>query len=136
MRKIILLCTSFLLLCSCLDDSNDLAVDIAFELIPIEEYTIEDSFTFGEKATIKLKYSLPNGCYYFDNVYVEEQNDGTILAIRTVTDFSSSCTQAVIEEEYDYEINVDQTEDYIFKFYKGQDSNGNAIFEEVVVPVN
>lgn len=136
MKKIIILLTSILLFNSCLDDSDAALADFGFELIPIDEYTISDSFTFGEQETIKLTYSLPNGCYYFDNVYVEQQNDGTIIGIRAVVDFSAVCTQAVIQESYDYVITVDQTEDYTFKFYKGTDTNGNIIIEKVVVPVN
>lgn len=137
MRKFILLFSSILLFYSCLDDSESLATDVVFELIPIDEYIVPNSFTFGEKETIKLKYSLPNGCYYFDNIYEEQQANGNVIAIRAVIDYSSSiCTTAIIQEEYDYEINIDQTEDYIFKFYKGTDTNGNIILEEVVVPVN
>lgn len=137
MKKIILLFSSLFLFFSCLDSSNDVSIDIAFDLLPIDSYTVPDSFTFGEKATIKLNYSLPNGCYFFDNVYVERQNDGTVIGIRAVIDNTNSvCTEAIVKEEYDYEITIDQVDDYIFKFYKGTDANGDIVFEEVIVPVN
>jgi hypothetical protein len=33
-------------------------------------------------------------------------------------------------------VRASQEEDYIFKFWKGKDTNGENIFEEVIVPVN
>lgn len=136
MKKIILLFACLSVFYSCLDDDNEVS-NVSFELLPIDEYTIPESFTLGEKATIKLTYSLKNGCYYFDNVYAEQQADKIIIGVRAVIDFTSSvCTQAIVQEEYDYVLNIDQTENYTFKFYKGTDANGDAIFEEVIVPVN
>lgn len=135
MKKIILLFASILLFYSCLNSDND-RVNLAFELLPIDEYTTPESFTFGQKDTIKIKYSLKNGCYYFDNIYYEYQDTTRIVAVRSIIDLDSNCTEAITQYDYDLVVTVAQEEDYVFKFYKGTDTNGDSIFEEVVVPVN
>ena len=135
MKKIILLFASILLFYSCLNSDND-RVNLAFELLPIDEYTTPESFTFGQKDTIKIKYSLKNGCYYFDNIYYEYQDTTRIVAVRSIIDLDSNCTEAITQYDYDLVVTAAQEEDYVFKFYKGTDTNGDSIFEEVVVPVN
>tara|TARA_R110002126_G_scaffold30602_1_gene99751 strand:- start:8659 stop:9066 length:408 start_codon:yes stop_codon:yes gene_type:complete len=135
MKKIILLFASILLFYSCLNSDND-RVNLAFELLPIDEYTTPESFTFGQKDTIKIKYSLKNGCYYFDNIYYEYQDTTRIVAVRSIIDLDSNCTEAITQYDYDLVVTATQEKDYLFKFYKGQDTNGDSIFEEVVVPVN
>ena len=135
MKKIILLFASILLFYSCLNSDND-RVNLAFELLPIDEYTTPESFTFGQKDTIKIKYSLKNGCYYFDNIYYEYQDTTRIVAVRSIIDLDSNCTEAITQYDYDLVVTVAQEEDYVFKFYKGTDTNGDSIFEEVVVLVN
>jgi len=135
MKKIILLFASVLLFYSCLNSDTD-RVNLAYELLPIDEYTVPESFTFGEQDTINIKYSLKNGCYYFDNIYYEYQDTTRIVAVRAVVELDSNCTQAITQYDYDLVVTATQEKDYLFKFYKGQDANGDSIFEEVVVPVN
>ena len=135
MKKITLLFVSLILFYSCLDSDND-APNLAYEILPIDEYTTPDSFTFGQRDTIKLKYSLPNGCYYFDDIYYEYQDTARVVAIRSIKDLDAVCTEAIIQYDYDLIVTATQAEDYLFKFYKGEDANGDSIFEEVVVPVN
>lgn len=94
------------------------------------------SFTFGETDTLKLKYTLPNGCYHFNDVYYEYKDSTRIVAIRASIELDAYCTEALIMEEYDLLVTAKQEEDYLFKFWKGTDNDGENIFEEVIVPVN
>jgi hypothetical protein len=137
MKKITLLFVSLILFYSCLDSDID-TPNLAYEILPIDEYTTPDSFTFGQRDTIKLKYSLPNGCYYFNDIYYEYQDTARVVAIRSIKDkdLDAVCTEAIIQYDYDLIVTATQAEDYLFKFYKGEDANGDSIFEEVVVPVN
>ena len=135
MKKIILLFASVLLFYSCLNSDTD-RVNLAYELLPIDEYTVPESFTFGEQDIINIKYSLKNGCYYFDNIYYEYQDTTRIVAVRAIVELDSNCTQEITQHNYDLVVTATQEKDYLFKFYKGQDANGDSIFEEVIVPVN
>lgn len=136
MKKHVFLCISILIFYSCLDDDSLNSPNIDFELLPIDEFVVPESFTFGQKDTIKLKYTLNSGCYFFDGIHRETQEDGSIiLGIRAVIDLDANCSQATFQDTYNYIINVDQIDDYIFKFYKGM-SLSTSTFEQVIVPVN
>ena len=135
MKKIILLITGILVFSSCLN-SNDNAPSFTFEYLAIDDYEVPTSFTFGEIDTIKVKYSLPNGCYSFDQIYYETRDTTRIIAVTALVALDKACTQAITQEEHEFTIRASQTEDYILKFFKGIDRNGENIFEEVIVPVN
>lgn len=134
MKKITTLFLSILILSSCLDNKEELSFD--FQLVPIDSFTIPDTLTFDKIDTIKVKYSLRNGCYSFNNIYYEPQDTTRIIAIRALVELDKDCTLAIIEEERNILVKPNQTEDYVFKFWKGTDENGENIFDEVIVPVN
>ena len=134
MKKIITLFLGLAILSSCLNNNDDL--NFKYELLPVDEYTVPASFIFGKTDTIKVKYSLNNGCYSFNSIYYEYKDTTRIVAVRAFVELDKNCTEAIIQEEYKFIVKANQKEDYLFKFWKGKDSNGENIFEEVVVPVN
>ncbi|EAQ42708.1 hypothetical protein [Polaribacter sp. MED152] len=107
-----------------------------FSTLPIDEAKTPVSFTYKTSDTIVLKYTLPNACFSFNNVYYEYDRNSRIVGINVIKDLEKTCNQATIEKEIKLPIHVLQEEDYIFKFYKGKDANGDLIFEEITVPVN
>lgn len=107
-----------------------------FSTLPIDEAKTPVSFTYKTSDTIVLKYTLPNACFSFNNVYYEYDRNSRIVGINVIKDLEKTCNQATIEKEIKLPIHVLQEEDYIFKFYKGKDANGELIFEEITVPVN
>jgi hypothetical protein len=133
MKKIFLFVFASALFLSC---SNNDKFNFEYSFIPIDEITAPTSFTYGEVDTLKIKYSLPNGCYYFNDVYYEYKDSTRIVAVRALRELNTNCTEALITEEYNLLVKASQEEDYVFKFWKGTDNNGDNIFEEVVVPVN
>ncbi|WP_439130147.1 hypothetical protein [Polaribacter sp.] len=135
MKKHILLFASVFVFYSCLNDDND-RPNLEFSFVAIDEYIAPVSFVFGQKDTIKLKYSLKNNCSYFDNIYYEYQDTTRIVAFRAITDLDATCADDATQYDYNLIVTATQQEDYLFKFYKGEDANGDAVFEEVVVPVN
>ncbi|MEE9406723.1 MAG: hypothetical protein V3V28_01485 [Polaribacter sp.] len=135
MKKISLLLLSLFILSSCLNNDNNTS-NHTFEYLSIDEAITPTSFTFGEKDTITVKYSLTNGCYSFDRMYYEYEDSTRIVAVIALLDLNENCTQDIRQEEYKFEVTATQREDYIFKFYKGRDADGESIFEEVVIPVN
>ena len=69
-------------------------------------------------------------------MYYEIERNSRIVAINALLDNEISCTQATIEQEIKIPVHVLQEEDYVFRFYKGKDTEGNSIFDNVTVPVN
>lgn len=135
MKKLALLLTGILIFSSCLNSDNNLP-NYTFDFLAIDEYDVPDNFTFGETDTVAVKYTLPNSCYSFDNIYYEIQDTTRIVAINSYLRLDEDCSEVAVQEEFKFVINVSQQEDYVFKFYKGKDTNGENTFEEVVVPVN
>ena len=135
MKKTALLLFGLLVFYSCLNDDND-TPNYVFEYLPIDSVITPESFVFGETDSITVKYTLPNGCYNFDRIYYETKDTTRIVAVTAYVELDVNCTQVAIEEEHKFAVKASQEEDYVFKFFKGTDSNGENIFEEVIVPVN
>lgn len=79
---------------------------------------------------------MPNNCYSFDQLYYEYQDETRIVAVAALVRLDVACAEVTREEEFSFTVEATQTEDYIFKFYKGKDTDGESIFDEVVIPVN
>lgn len=132
-KKIIVLCLLTVFISSCLNDNEH---DFTYELLSIDEAIVPASFIFGQKDTIAIKYTLKNSCYSFDNLYYEYQDTARVVAVRAFVSLEDACTEITSQKEYKFAVNVTQQEDYVFKFWKGTDSNGENIFEEIIVSVD
>ena len=131
MKKLALIILT-LIITSCSVDTPD----YQYKLLEIKDFTVSQSFNYGEVATIKVTYELPSSCYEFHSLYYQYKETTRIVAIRSLEILGENCPQVVIEKELEIPITVSQKEDYLFKFWKGKDNNGEDIFEEKVVPVN
>ncbi len=119
--------------CSIDDDSSNFSI----ETLPIKEAIVPTEFIFGESYTLKVIYDLPSGCHSFYDLFYKHEDTARIVAINSIVDNNQSgCTLALIEKEFTFVVNVRQSEDYTFKFWRGTDDNGDDIFEEIVVPVS
>lgn len=134
MKRFFLSLTLVFLFVSCFtdDDTNNFKL----ETLPIKEAIVPDSFNFGSQHEITIKYDLPDGCHSFYDLFYQYQDTTRVVAVNSLVHQDLNCTEALIEEEYTFIVNVVQHEDYIFKFWKGTDSNDENIFEEIIVPVN
>jgi len=133
-KKVLVTMLVAVTLISCKLGDND---DANFELksLPIEEAVVPAEFEFGMSYTIKVEYDLPNGCHSFYDLYYQQEGTSRIIAISSLVDTKAACTEALIRKEHEFVVNVAQREDYTFKFWKGEDNNGNNIYEDVIVPV-
>ncbi len=118
--------------CSFDDDANNFKL----ETLPIKEATVPVEFIFGSMHDITVKYDLPSGCHSFYDLFYQYEGTSRTVAINSLVNESVACTDDIREIEYTFKVNVVQREDYTFKFWKGVDSDGNSIFEEIIVPVN
>lgn len=134
MKKIILVLLSAIVLTSCLNN-NDFG-NYTLRDLPIDSYTVPDNFTFGERDTIAITYTLPDGCHSFDGLFYQIQDTSRIVAVRAFVNLDTDCTTSTFTEEYKFPVLASQEEDYLFKFFIGVDEDGEYIFEEVIVPVN
>lgn len=134
MKKAALLLIGIILFTSCLDDSDQ--PNYTYDFLKIDSAITPASFTFGEIDTIKIKYTLPNSCHYFDQLYYQHQDTARVVAVTAFINLDDTCAEVTTQEEYAFPVHALQQKDYVFKFYKGKDVDGESIFEEVVIPVN
>lgn len=134
MKKIVLfivLITSFFS-CSINDDDTT----YTYSVLPVESYIVPTSFTLGETYEIKLKYQKPTSCHIFQGIYYDKNLNTRTIAIQTAVKNNQICTQEIPPlSETSFNFIVLNNGSYIFKFYKGKDTNGEDIFENVEIPV-
>jgi|SRR6187402_3814230 len=138
MKKIVLLLLSVFALNAC--SINDDDPKIHLEVLPVEGYTVPESFTSGQTYEIKVTYLRPTDCYYLEGLYFEKNGDTRTIGFQCSVLDNNDCQPLDYQTPYEVKFNfMAQNASgsfYTFKFYKGQDVNGNDTFEEVVIPVN
>ena len=118
--------------CTITDDNNP---TFQYEILPIESVNIPDEFVLGQVYTIYLTYIKPSGCYVFnDFYYVSELNQRTVAIINTVYT-NTNCTEEEVSEEVSFNFIVNNNGTYVFRFWQGEDDNGNDLYYIVEVPV-
>lgn len=132
MKKVLLLgiIITSVLSCSINDSTGE---GFYFEILPIESVTIPNEMTFGEVYTINYTYFKPSTCYFFhDLYYIAESNKRTVAVINKVLEGSESIIcEPLIDElvEGSFEFVVNQSGGtYVFKFWQGEDENGDDIY--------
>ena len=116
-----------------LDDDN---TSYTYHVVPIDSYTVPESFTLGETYEIKLKYQKPTPCHIFQGIYYDKNLNTRTIGIQTAVQNNQTCTEVLPPlSETSFNFMVNNTGSYIFKFYKGKDIDGEDIFEEVEIPV-
>lgn len=119
---------------SCNDDDD--SHDYHYEYVNVTSVELPDEFTHGRTYRINVTIELPSSCYYFYNQY-EYKYEGTsrlIYPISHVDDYEI-CTPNVTTTTFSIPVEVLQKEPYIFKFYQGEDEDGQDTFLTVEVPV-
>lgn len=131
----LLLAISFLGSNSC--DNDDNGSDVAFQRLQIVDAELPDSFDLGELYEIRATYVRPDGCTYFQgfDVYPKDTTVREVVAVGA-TYIDQQCTQEATEVTDRFLFRVVYDQPYTFRFYQGEDANGDPDFLEVEVPVN
>jgi hypothetical protein len=116
--------------------NNDDGVNFHFTALEITGATLPDSFQLNERYQITVTYTRPNDCTYFEGFDVV-QKDLTVrdvVAIGSVlTDEACAESTEEVQATFNFVVLYDQT--YLFRFWQGEDENGNPIYLQVEVPV-
>ena len=116
------------------DDNND--HDYHLEYVNVISADLPDEFIYGLTYRINVTIELPNSCYYFYNQY-DYFYEGTSRLIYPIghVDDGVPCTPNITETTFSIPVHALQSEPYIFKFYQGEDENGQDVFLTIEVPV-
>jgi len=134
---IVMLLMSFLS-CSTDDgaDPND-GGSFYFQYLPIESVSMPQEFMFSESYVIEYTYYRPSSCHTFNDLFFDaDNNTRTIAVINTVSVDNGQCVD--LQDELvtgRFTFIVSDTETYLFRYWQGEDSNGNDIYLELEIPV-
>jgi len=141
MKKIALLLLAIITISSCSLEEND-EPRFYYEVLPVESFIVPQSVTLGQNYEIIMTYKKPSNCHVYEGCYYKTEGYTTTVGIQTYVLDNPDCqeleNQEPIETSFTFKVEGAQnaTQPYIFKFYKGKDTYGNDIFEEVSIPVN
>lgn len=135
-KKIILGVVLFSLLlggCSIEEDEPN----FYFTSLSIDSAELPESFALNQTYQINVTYSLPNGCTHYEgfDVTKEDTTIRNVVAVGVAMTDLVSCTQEIRQEEASFNFIVKYNQPYTFRFYQGENSDGEPEFLEVVVPV-
>ncbi|MBP0902813.1 hypothetical protein ACFSKN_07315 [Mariniflexile gromovii] len=135
MKKLIALSLALVLLVSCsLNDDND--THYSFEVLPVESVDIPSEFTLGETYPITVTYLKPTACHVFKEFYYSKNlNERTVAPITIVYENDNCETLDNVSEEATFNFIVTSNGSYIFKFWQGEDINGEDQYLTIEVPV-
>ena len=133
MKRILVLCL-ILLLASC--SINDDGTNFSFEVLPVESVDIPDEFELGEIYPITISYLRPSTCHAFKEFYyLKENNERTVAPINYVFE-NNNCDDLEDDlTEATFDFIVTSNGSYIFKFWQGEDTNGEDQYLTIEVPV-
>ena len=139
MKKITFVLLLMITFLSCsIDDSDGNSVgDFFFEYIPIENVTIPEQFTFGTTVVIEYTYLRPSSCHTFNDLYYNVDNNTRTIAVINLVDVDNGQCVDFQDELVTRSFNfpVGSMGPYLFRFWQGEDSNGEDIYLEIEVPV-
>lgn len=133
MKKVLILSFILVLMGSCsLDDGPN----FRDEILPVESVDIPDSFTLGEVYPITVSYYRPSTCHAFNRFYYLKENNIRTVAVLGYKFLQSDCEDLEDElVEATFNFHVTSNGSYIFKFWQGEDTNGENQFLTIEVPV-
>jgi hypothetical protein len=131
-RKIFFVIFAVLLMVSCSDDDS---YSYHYELLPVEEALVPEEFEYGQIYSISVKYNVPEDCYMNSDILYEYNEDARNVAVISLVIESNDCETIDVEQELTFQVHVLQARPYIFRFWQGDDENGEPVYLIIEVPV-
>jgi hypothetical protein len=132
----------FILLFTCVTLSlgsceKDDAPNFHFVPLSIVSAELPEFFSLDQTYTIRVTFNRPDSCTNFSgfDVISKESAVRNVVVIGTNHYDQEGCTQALIEETNVFNFKVIHNETYTFRFWQGEDAEGNQEYFEVLVPV-
>lgn len=122
---------------SCSVDNDSVINNFQLEFLPIESASLPDVMYIGETYTINYAYFRPSSCHGFNDLYyLVEDNIRTVAVINTVIN-DISCqdlSNELIERSFSFFVQ-NNYDSIIFKFWQGEDDNGQDTYLIFEIPI-
>ncbi len=116
---------------------NDNGVNFHFAALQVVGAEVPESFDLNGQYQITVTYNRPDDCTFFEGFDVLEEATTTrnvFVVGSIITD--RECTEQLEEVEATFNFVVLHDQDYLFRFWQGEDENGEAQYLEIEVPIN
>lgn len=125
----------FFVVSSC---SNDDAPNFHFLPLKIMSAELPESFTLNETYKIQVTYNQPDTCTSFAGFDVVDQDITVrnVVVVGTKRTDQEICTENIEKQIASFNFIVKYSQPYTFRFWQGEDENGEQQYFEVEVPVN
>ena len=134
MKRLVVFCLTLMLFASCSVDDD--STSFSFEVLPVESVDIPDEFELGETYPITVSYLRPSTCHGFKEFYyLKENNERTVAPITYVFDNNDCETLEDNLVEATFNFIVTSNGSYIFKFWQGEETDGETQYLIIEVPV-
>ena len=133
MKKLFALGLILFLFTAC---SNDDGYDFYYEILPVESVDIPEEFIYGETYPITVSYLRPTTCHYFREFYYKKVfNERTVAPVTYVLekDDCEDFDAELVESSFNFV--VTGSGPYVFKFWQGEDEQGEDQYLIIEVPV-
>jgi len=119
-------------------DLEDDSPNYHFEFMPVDHVIVPESFVMGQTYTIKAYYRRPTTCHFEQGFYYERDLNTRTFALQARVLNENDCSpiaedSALLEAKFDFFVNSNGS--YLFKFYTGEDEEGENTFIEYEIPV-
>jgi len=135
MKKYILIIVVVLINYSCsLDDGGS---NTSHQLLPIESIELPDEFVLNQQYYIDFTFIRPTNCHAYEGLFLKAENEVRVVAVQSVVYSGATCEELtednIVSKTFVFDVMYDQT--YVFRIWKGIDSSGEEVYEEIEVPV-
>ena len=135
MKKYILIIVVVLINYSCsLDDGGS---NTSHQLLPIESIELPDEFVLNQQYYIDFTFIRPTNCHAYEGLFLKAENEVRVVAVQSVVYSGATCEELtednIVSKTFVFDVMYDQT--YVFRIWKGIDSSGEEVYEEIQVPV-
>jgi len=105
--------------------------------VKIDSVDIPTQFQLGQTYPITVHFNLPTSCCYFNQLYYDKNLNVRTVAVESAVEDRHNCVNTP-NDASTYTFNFMVTSNggsYVFRFFQGQDENGENIYLEYEVPV-
>ena len=137
MNKIILIFTVLVTILSTNSCSLDDGPNFNFIPLSIKEVSLPETFSLNQIYEISVTYDKPNSCSSFRGFDVSKKalTDRNVVVIGIERIDQNNCSEAIVEETATFDFKVVHNQTYLFRFWKGEHTDGTQEYIEIEVPV-
>jgi len=121
---------------SCSIDNNE--PNFNFLPLQIVSADLPEFFTLNETITIQVTYVQPDDCTSFAGFDIVDQDTTArdVVVFGTKRTDQQDCTENNTEQTTSFDFTVNYPDPYTFRFWQGENENGEQQYLVIEVPVN